>query len=457
MIGIWIGKLALLALRLLGRRATSLPGKLALRVSPRVLARLGGQLQRCVIVTGTNGKTTTAALLAAALRTTGPLIHNEEGSNMSQGLATALLRSTNWFGRLQVKQAVLEIDEATLPRVAVWFPAQILVVTNVFRDQLDRYGELDTAIQKLLEGIRQTSATLILNADDPLCAHIGRASGKPTQYYGLSADDVSLSARAQMRDGAFCLACGQRLNYDSFFYGQLGRYACPQCDFARPEAAVEGAYLGAALRVHAQGELPHVYALPVRGIFNAYNALAAIAASRVWGVLPDEIQTGLSTFRAPLGRMQSFATDPPSVLNLIKNPTGCDSVLQTISREPQTRVLCIAINDLAADGRDVSWLWDVDFELLAEEGHTWHIVTTGLRAEDMALRLKYAGVPEAAITSIPDLTEATHHTFAVASLHGDAPVYCLATYTALYAMAEILERKESLQHDGVAAHRASVS
>ncbi|MCL6631558.1 MAG: MurT ligase domain-containing protein [Alicyclobacillus herbarius] len=456
MLGIWIGKLLEFLLRLAGRRATSFPGKFALRVSPGILMKLGRQLERCIVVTGTNGKTTTTQLLAAMMRQEGPIITNAEGANMQQGLAAALIKHADWRGRLRAKTAVLEIDEATLPLVASCFPIRVAAVTNVFRDQLDRYGELDSTMQKIISGLADTEAVLVLNGDDPLARHIGLGHPGRVLYFGLDERHLSPQTREQMRDGAFCLECGERLAYDGFFYGQLGVYRCPNCDFFRPHPDFLARVEGAALQLKQAGQPDVTLRLPVRGLFNVYNALCAVAAARVCGLGTEHIQRGLDAFRAPLGRMQVFSTRPEAILNLIKNPTGCDSVLQAICQDAQPKVVCIAINDLAADGRDVSWLWDADFEWLAESGQAVHIVTTGLRAEDMALRLKYAGYPTVQMHVQPNLNLAVDMSLALAEEHGPVPVYVLSTYTALYPMAECLERKvNAYAHE--TAYRTSVS
>ena len=456
MLALWIGKTAELLLRLAGRRATSLPGKIALRFSPRLLWKLGRKLERCIVITGTNGKTTTSALISGIIGKHEPVISNEEGANMEQGLASALIHHVNWFGKLKCKTAVLEIDEATLPMVIDAFPAQIAVVTNVFRDQLDRYGELDTTVDKILTGLKKSEATVLLNGDDPLARHIGLHSGRPVFYFGMSRENVRDSDRTQIRDGAFCLECGAALEYDGFFYGQLGLYRCPQCDFLRPHPDFMGSFSGDSLEL-MQGDLPKVsFQLPVRGVFNVYNALSAIAAARVYGLNQVQIQSGLMEFHSPLGRMQVYATQPSAILNLIKNPTGCDSVLQAISAEPGEKVLCVAINDLAADGRDVSWLWDADFELVPDSGNFRRCIATGLRAEDMAIRLKYAGYPVDDIDVVPNLEAGIHAAFSASTELGGLPVFVVTTYTALYPAAEILRRRQATDDENP-QYRASVS
>ncbi|WP_054970843.1 Mur ligase family protein [Alicyclobacillus ferrooxydans] len=453
---IWLGKLLSILLRLAGRNATSLPGKMALRLSPKLLSVLGAKLDRCVVVTGTNGKTTTSSLLAGILNADEPIIHNREGANLPQGLTTAVLQHTTWFGTLRRKTALFEIDEATLPLVTRHLPVKVLVVTNVFRDQLDRYGELDTTVTKLLEGIRQTDAVLVVNGDDPLAKHIALHSGLRYRTYGLSTHHAEITHHDQMRDGAFCMQCGHELTYSGFFYGQLGLYHCPECGFSRTTPDFAGTYNGHTIAID-EDELPQVeFVLPSRGLYNVYNTLAAISAARLCGMNANGIAVGLAAYEAPLGRMQGFQTTPPSTLNLIKNPTGCDTVLQAILSEPGQKAVCIAINDLAADGKDVSWLWDAGFEQLTQSPDIRVCITTGLRAEDMALRLKYAGYPTDKILTAADLDAGLQLAFEQAESLGELDLYVLSTYTALYPTAAWLEKKVTLDAK-TPLYRTSVS
>lgn len=457
MFGIWIGKLITFLLRMRGLNATSFPGKVALKIAPKLIAKFGKQLERVVVVTGTNGKTTTTSLLASMMHQEEGVITNHRGANLVQGIATALLQHTNWLGRLRAKTAVIEVDEATFPTIANDLPIKVIVITNVFRDQLDRYGELDTTVEKLFSAIRQTDACLILNADDPICRSLGLRSSRKTFYYGMSRETAHTSVRAQMRDGQFCLQCRHELDYDGFWYGQLGLYRCPECDFVRPHPEFVGTYRGKTMTL-AEDHLPEIeLTMPVQGLYNAYNVLAASASARVLGLWAGPIGDGLALYEAPDGRMQSFATTPPLTLNLIKNPTGCDSVVQAVVSEPGDKIVVIGINDHAADGRDVSWLWDADFELFAESDHIRRFVITGLRAEDMALRLKYAGVPMHLVAVEPSLEKALDNALA-AGLVTATPVFAITTYTLLHRAVDILSVK-ARNHDTSekVAYRASVS
>lgn len=457
MLGIWIGKLVTFFLHMRGLNATSFPGKVALRFSPGLITRFGKQLQRVVVVTGTNGKTTTTSLLSSMMQREETIVTNHRGANLVQGIATALLQHANWAGRLTAKTAILEVDEATLPNIARMLPIRVIVVTNVFRDQLDRYGELDTTVEKLFTGIRETDACLILNADDPLCRSLGLRASRKTFYYGMDRATALTTHRDQIRDGQFCLQCGHELNYAGFWYGQLGLYDCPHCDFVRPHPEFVGEYRGRTM-ILTEEELPPIELdMPVHGLYNAYNVLAASTSARVLGLWSEPIREGLSHFSAPDGRMQTFDTNPSVTLNLIKNPTGCDSVVQAVVTEPSPKVVVIGINDLAADGRDVSWLWDADFEWFAQTAGVIRFIVTGLRAEDMALRLKYAGVGRELITIEPTI-EAAYQSALQAARVASAQVFALTTYTLLHRSVDILSAK-AREHESneKAAYRASVS
>ncbi|WAH35747.1 Mur ligase family protein [Alicyclobacillus dauci] len=456
MLGILIGKLVTWLLRLRGKDATSFPGKVALKVSPKLLHQFGKKIERVIVVTGTNGKTTTTSLLASMIQHDEPVITNHKGANLVQGIATAFLQHANWRGKLAAKTAVIEVDEATFPLIADAFPIVVTVVTNVFRDQLDRYGELDATVEKIFSAIRKTNSCLVLNADDPICRNLGLRASRKTFYYGMAHDTARHSERRQMRDGQFCMQCGQELFYDAFWYGQLGLYRCSHCDFTRPHPEFVGVYQGKTMTL-SEDSLPDIQlSMPVQGLYNAYNVLAAASAARVVGLWAGPIHDGLADYIPPDGRMQSFATAAPVTLNLIKNPTGCDSVVQAVVTEPGGKIVVIGINDLAADGRDVSWLWDADFELLSEDDGISRFITSGFRAEDMALRLKYAGIDESKITIETDMNKAVDLAISY-GVEEHLPVFVLSTYTLLHPTVHNLSAKARENESTNFEYRASVS
>lgn len=427
------------ALRLLGRRATSMPGLVAIRLCPGLLRHLLRQLDAFVVVTGTNGKTTTTALLHAILGEQGtPWICNEGGANLAQGLVSAFLPYTAASGVLRRKRALLEIDEATLPGIAQLRAPTLMVVTNILRDQLDRYGEVDQALLCLQAGVRDVSTTLVANADDPLAASLGLGR-ELTYYFGIADAPQDGVVRAEIRDGAFCLQCGAELEYTSFVFGQMGDYHCPAGHFSRPERHVAGLLstagrgrLGVSEHLSDRAEERFELPLTVAGLYNIYNLLAAVAAARVLGYSPAHIERGLGFYRAPVGRMQTVCENPRVVLSLIKNPAGATAVLRAIESDALDKAVCFVINDADADGRDVSWLWDIDLESFAPRAQCTEWLCAGTRGPDMALRLVYAGVERTAVRVVERLDQVPRH---VLGFRG--PVYVLSTYTALHPLSDM--------------------
>lgn len=360
-------------------------------------------LHEKISVTGTNGKTTTAGLIAQILEANNKeVIHNAQGANMLTGIANVF--ATNVVPSKRYDNCVLESDEAYLSKLYDYMKLDYLVVTNLFRDQLDRYGELDTTAKKIQSAIdKNKDLVLLLNADDPLVANLGHDNKK--LYYGFEniefAETHTIShAPAEM----FNCICGKPLEYSKRFYAQQGHYYCscgykrPKCDY-QGNAKIYNDYI--EISVLHNGEETH-YTFDSIGLYNAYNALAAISMALEIGYKQEEIQNALNTYKAMFGRAEKTEFNGhKTIIQLIKNPAGASEVLKTVDLSSK---ILIAINDNFADGRDVSWLWDAEFELLKDTEKT--IVTSGIRANDMALRLKYAGVPSEKIKVVPDLFEA---------------------------------------------------
>jgi UDP-N-acetylmuramyl tripeptide synthase len=439
------GKAAARGSRMLGRPGSSLPGKVALKVYPWTLRDLAARAQQgTILVTGTNGKTTTNNMLARILQQAGArVICNREGANLITGVTTAFLRETTLFGQMEFDWAVLEVDEASFPGVAAQVDPRLVVVTNFFRDQLDRYGELDRTVAVIRDAVERLPETrLVLNADDPLVAQFGEL-GPSAVYYGLAPHARVVERRFRVREARFCPRCGGALHYAFYHYSQLGLFRCPNCGFRRPAPEVEGLqarYQGERVACTIRfGEKEFPLELPTQGFYNLYNALAAFAAGMTLGLEPGQVVPSLETYEPATGRLQRFRyRDKPVYLNLVKNPAGFNEALNLLYTNEGAKDVFIAVNDNAADGRDISWLWDVDFEVLEElQRDVAGFVCSGLRAEEMGVRLKYAGVQPAKILVEPDLKAAVHRT-----LKGNgAQAFFFATYTALWPVEKLLRTR----------------
>ena len=419
---------------------TTLPGRMLLRLAPDALGRLGDRLDPTTIVSATNGKTTTAGMIAAALEAAGRHpVHNRAGSNMTWGVATALLEQRG-------EEGLFEVDEAWLPKVAAQLDPTLLVLGNLFRDQLDRYGEMEA----LATGWGETVASragrthFALNADDPAIADLGRdAAGEPragVTYFGIEDAAQALPELQHAFDAKHCRRCGHPYAYERAFVGHLGHYSCPNCGASRPRPQIAATAIelrgmsGSDVTLRTpQGEMR--LQLPLPGLYNVYNALAAVTAALELGVPAATISTALATLRAAFGRVETLSIDSTllSIL-LIKNPAGANEVLRTLLLEAGNEKLdlWIGLNDKIADGRDVSWVWDADFELLA--GGVRRVTCAGTRAAEIALRLKYAGWPEGSIEVVPAIEGSLDRALAAAP----GRLFALPTYTSLLELRKLL-------------------
>jgi UDP-N-acetylmuramyl tripeptide synthase len=413
---------------------TTLPGRVLTALAPDAPRRLAQRLPRgCVLVSATNGKTTTCALLAEVLRGRVQLARNSAGANLASGIASALAVREAASAEL----GLFECDEAALPAIADQLAPSAIALGNLFRDQLDRYGELELVAARWRELVSRLApeTTLVVCADDPLTASI--AEGHPALVrYGIDDPSVALAAAPHAADARFCVRCGHAYDYRAAYVGHLSDYACPNCGNARAplDLAARAVNLrgldGTAFDLcrgdeHVRVEL----ALP--GLYNVENALAAAALAVELGEPLAVIADGLARFRGAFGRFQRLrVAEAELVLLLIKNPAGANEVLRILPAGDAT--LLFALNDRIADGRDVSWVWDVDWELIAPRVR--HVVTSGTRAADAALRLKYAGVNGAAIEVVPDLARALDRT---AELAAGGTGYVLPTYTAMLELQRV--------------------
>jgi UDP-N-acetylmuramyl tripeptide synthase len=420
---------------------TTLPGRVLLRLEPEAIARLGAALDRgTTIVSATNGKTTTAGMIAGILAADGRRpVHNRAGSNMTWGVATALLEQRG-------QEGLFEVDEAWLPRVTEQLDPSLIVLGNLFRDQLDRYGEMEALADEWAKTVaaRTGRTRFVLNADDPLIADLGRdaegARREGVLYFGIEDPSQALPELQHAFDAKHCRRCGHPYTYERAFVGHLGHYSCPNCGAERPSPEVAATEIelrgmnGSRSRVRTpEGEIE--LDLPLPGLYNIYNALAAIAAGLRLGIAPEGIAGALGDMRAAFGRVETIPVEgkPVSIL-LIKNPAGANEVLRTLRLESEGGGidLWIALNDRIADGRDVSWIWDADFELLA--GGVRRVVCAGTRAPEMALRLKYAGWPEDRIEVVPEISASLD----AAVREAEGRLFALPTYTALLELRKLL-------------------
>ncbi|MBA2764940.1 MAG: DUF1727 domain-containing protein [Thermoleophilaceae bacterium] len=436
-----LARLARRFARLLGRSGgTTLPGRALLSLQPRAIEKLAARLGGGVtLVSATNGKTTTTTMLAAAFGRAGsPPVTNGAGSNMHWGVATALLGAERDTGA----RGVFEVDEAWLVPVAEQTRPDQIVLGNLFRDQLDRYGELEYLADSWAELTRRHGAgtQLVLNADDPLVADLGR-DRENVVYFGVEDPGQRRPGLAHAADSKRCRNCGANYVYDAVYLGHLGDYHCTSCGRRRPTADVAANVVrldgmrGSEVEVTTPaGKVALSLSLP--GLYNVYNALAALAAAVASGIDPARVADALREMPAAFGRVERIpiARRELAVL-LIKNPVGADEVLRTLSLEDGRLDLWIALNDGIADGRDISWIWDAEFELLA--GRVRSVTCSGRRAAELALRLKYAGIG-VETTVEPDIERSLDAALAQADA---GTLYALPTYTALLELRSLLARR----------------
>lgn len=447
------GKSAGVASRLLRRGGgTTLPGVVARRIDPQALRKLAATLpQGVVLVSGTNGKTTTTRMIAATLADDGRIpLHNRAGANLMSGVTATALTGASIRGRMQARIGLFETDEAAFSGIAAETAPRLIVLHNLFRDQLDRYGEVDTVAQGWRAALARLSAatTVLLNADDPAVAALGEGLSAKVRYYGLNDRRHAAAAAAQIGDARFCRRCGAPYRYTALFYAHVGHYRCDACGAARPtpDYAIERLDLrgteDAILYLTFPGGAMEAH-LPLPGLYNAINALAAIAVCLELGVPAPRIRATLERFDAAFGRIERVdAGGRPLLIALIKNPVGATETLRMLTDalnvKHSTLHLLILINDRYADGMDVSWLWDAEFERLA--GHVAHATVGGTRAAEMAVRLKYAGVEPGRLTVVDDPADALD--VALSRLPPGATLYALPTYTAMLDLrAELVHRR----------------
>jgi UDP-N-acetylmuramyl tripeptide synthase len=426
--------------RLAGRGGgTTLPGKILTSIDPKAIGRLTAPLaQGVALVSATNGKTTTTAMTAEILRGRVRLAHNRAGANLASGIASALMEARD------AELALLEVDEGAFAGIARQVHPRAVLLGNLFRDQLDRYGELELVAERWRRAVAELDSptAVVVNADDPLLAAL--VDERPNAVrFGVDDPSVSRERLPHAADSKYCARCGSPYAYSASYVGHLGDYRCSACAIARPPLDVAARSIelrgleGIAFDLDTRAGSTRI-ALDLPGLYNVYNATAASSLALALGATLLEIAGGLSRFRPAFGRFERFPVGDRSVLVLlIKNPAGANEAVRTLVGGGAPRVAVVALNDEIADGRDVSWIWDVDFEPLGEALD--RLVASGKRAEEMALRFKYGGLDPDRIEVIPELELALDRGLDLAGPGGELAV--LPTYTAMLALRNVAARR----------------
>lgn len=401
------------------------PGHLLLKLNPNSPKRLSQKLPLgTILITGTNGKTTTTRILRHLLASHGFVsITNASGANLLNGITSALVSGTPLLTPSRAQLGVFEVDEGAFPEVLAQLSPRIVVLLNLFRDQLDRYGEIDAIISKwqsALTGLPRET-TVILNADDPAIASLGVSLPTPPLFFGLANPAFYQELPQSAQDAIFCPLCGGRLNFSGIYFSHLGEWACPKCGNRRPAVAISSLD----------------FTQPLPGVYNYYNAAAALLVARVLGLAEEGSYSALATVTPAFGRLEELRYCNTSILILLsKNPAGFNEALRTLSTLSKgTVTTLLALNDKIPDGRDVSWIWDVDFQILVENARL--VIVSGRRSFDLALRLKYAGIGGPRLNIIPDLKRALLS--AIEKVPPGGRLYILPTYSAMLEVRRILK------------------
>lgn len=429
-------------LRILGRGGTALPGKVALKLCPDLLRHLAMNVQ-VVAVTGTNGKTTSSRIIEQVFADAGEsYFSNKSGSNLMQGITAEFAANSTLTGKPKKRYAVIECDEAASKKVFEYVDPKVVLVTNVFRDQLDRYGEVSYTLENIKIGVKNApNATLCLNADCSLTASIAGELENKIVFFGIETE-IYKERVEELSDATHCIFCHAEYEYDYVTYGHLGGFRCPSCGYKRPEAQVAATKLlsqdadASTVELRVFEDMKEL-TINLPGGYNVYNAVGAITAAIEMGFPREIAYSAAEGFECGFGRMEKFELEGvPARMILVKNPAGCNQVLNFLSNLEGDALFVVCLNDRIADGTDVSWIWDVNFEKLADMGERLTgVLLSGVRAEDMAVRMKYAGIPGEKTGIIKDYTELVK-----AMTAQDKPVFIMPTYTAMLDLREQISK-----------------
>lgn len=451
-LGVAACKAARAGLRVAKSGGTTLPGRAAMFFDAQILSTVSEGMD-IIVVTGTNGKTTTCRMLEQALSGTGrDVLANRSGANLLMGVTAEFTANADWQGRPKKKFAIIECDEGALKQVVPLIRPKVILVTNLFRDQLDRYGEVMHTLEQIRTGIKKApESVLCLNADCSLTASLAFDVPNKVVYYGLDTP-WGEQKDAEISDAKYCIKCGTEYKYDYHTYAHLGGFYCPKCGYRRPAPQTA---VTAIKKLSAQGtEVTMEFRGPsgvgadavrrdafigLPAVYNVYNAAGAVCAYTAAGFGRGDILKSLASTGSSFGRMETFDLDGIRVqMILVKNPAGCNQAISYLTSLDEDYEAVICLNDQTADGHDISWIWDAEYEKLAGDGNLKKLLVSGDRAEDMQLRLKYAGVPEDSISLVRGWSEL------VAQMRKSAyPVFVLPNYTSMLAL-----RKDLAQATG---------
>jgi len=433
---------------------TSLPGMIARRIDPDVLKSvIGASKAKKIVITGSNGKTTTARMTAAIADASGQRIsQNRSGSNMLQGVTSVAVNFADLLGRLDSDVLLFEVDEGTIPLAVPEIRPDVVVITNIFRDQLDRYGELYSvarALDKMLDELPE-SATILLNGNDPQVANFGQNTKAKRLFFGLETTEVGTPVPEQAADVIRCVRCQEDLLYEVAYMSHLGIYRCPNCGYTLPRLDIAAT----SVLLAADGEGPShvkmrtpageiVLDIPLPGVHNVYNAAAAIGASLAAGFEVEKIPAALATIRPAFGRLEKIqAGDQTIYLAFVKNPTSFNLILRLVNQHRGQKHLLLAASHTLVDGEDFAWLWDVDIEAMALA--IQDAVCSGNKPEELAMRLKYAEVPQDRFSLIYDREQALDAALKNAGPGGT--LYIMCTYTPTHELRRIMQKRGWVKH-----------
>lgn len=429
--------------RLVKRGGTAMPGRFALKVCPDLLERLAKNV-KTVAITGTNGKTTSARMIEEAFANEGKsYFANRSGANLISGITTEFVMNCTLSGQMKKEYAVIECDEAAAVRVFPQLKPQVIVVTNLFRDQLDRYGEVTHTLENIRNAISGTPDSLLcLNADCSLTASLALDLPNKVRWFGIEKGAAASHEKAELSDASHCIRCKTEYEYDYISYGHLGGFHCPKCGYKRHAAdfavtdIVEQGISGTTVVMDMGGE-KRIVSINLPAMYNIYNAVGSATAITAMGMDADAAVKALASFKCGFGRMEQFELGGGTKMMLVKNPAGCNQVIDFLQNIKEKFILVLCLNDRPADGTDISWIWDVDFEGLASlGGRLQKVIVSGDRAEDMRVRVKYAGIDDSFIETERD------YAALVENLGSQPlPVFIMPTYTAMLELREQVIRR----------------